>query len=181
MRSQRAGRVSVRAAAGAAAITLLLAGCGAGSGQGPSTTRTAAKQGSNATVARGGGVSIQTATGTAGSYLTGQSGRALYLWLGDRHDVPSCSGACASAWPPVIARGKPAAAGAAQATELGTVRRSNGSSQLTYKGHPLYYFSGDLGAGTTNGQGSDGFGAKWWLVSPSGAAITQAPSGGSWG
>ena len=63
---------------------------------------------------------------------------------------------------------------------------------MTYKGHPLYYFAGDPSAGTTTGQGSDSFGAKWWLVSPAGVAIragapsaggsaSGSSSGGSWG
>ena len=50
--------------------------------------------------------------------------------------------------------------------------RSDGTEQVTYKGHPLYYFVADTSAGSTKGQGSDAFGAKWWLVAPSGTAIT---------
>jgi len=69
------------------------------------------------------------------------------------------------------------------ASDLGTIMRSDGSEQVTYKGHPLYYFVADTSAGSTKGQGSDGFGAKWWLIAPSGAAITasatSASSGGS--
>lgn len=64
-------------------------------------------------------------------------------------------------------------------SDLGTVKRSDGSTQVTYKGHPLYYFAGDSGAGQTNGQGSNGFGAKWWLVSPAGSSITGGGSGGA--
>ena len=55
------------------------------------------------------------------------------------------------------------------ASDLGTITRSDGTKQVTYDGHPLYYFAGDSGAGMASGQGSDGFGAKWWLVSPAGA------------
>jgi len=68
------------------------------------------------------------------------------------------------------------ASGGAKASDLGTITRSDGSKQVTYDGHPLYYFSGDSGPGTAAGQGSDGFGAKWWLVSPSGSDITAAVS-----
>ena len=70
--------------------------------------------------------------------------------------------------------GQPTAAGGAQATDLGTITRSDGTKQVTYDGHPLYYFSGDTGPGTDKGQGIDGFGAKWWLVAPSGSSITTA-------
>jgi Secreted repeat of unknown function len=68
------------------------------------------------------------------------------------------------------------ASGSAVASDLGTITRSDGSKQVTYDGHPLYYFSGDSGAGTASGQGSDGFGAKWWLVSPSGSDVTASVS-----
>jgi hypothetical protein len=63
------------------------------------------------------------------------------------------------------------------AAELGTTKRSDGSMQVTYNGHPLYYYEGDTAAGQTTGQGSNGFGAKWWLVTPSGSAITGSNSG----
>jgi hypothetical protein len=66
------------------------------------------------------------------------------------------------------------AGGGAKATDLGTITRSDGAKQATYDGHPLYYFVGDSGPGQTAGQGSDNFGAKWWLVAPSGAEITAA-------
>jgi hypothetical protein len=69
--------------------------------------------------------------------------------------------------------------GAASASDLGTVTRANGSQQVTYKGHPLYYFLEDATRGSTKGQGSSNFGAKWWLVAPSGAAITVHGSSGS--
>jgi hypothetical protein len=68
------------------------------------------------------------------------------------------------------------AADGAKAADLGTITRSDGSKQVTYLGHPLYYFAGDSGPGQTNGQGSNGFGAKWWLVAPAGTKITVADS-----
>ena len=68
------------------------------------------------------------------------------------------------------------AAGSAKASDLGTITRSDGTKQVTYDGHPLYYFVGDSGPGTATGQGSDGFGAKWWLVSPTGSDITASVS-----
>jgi hypothetical protein len=88
--------------------------------------------------------------------------------------MSACSGACASAWPPVT--GTATAAGSAKASDLGTITRSDGTKQVTYDGHPLYYFVGDSGPGTASGQGSDNFGAKWWLVSPAGSDITASVS-----
>jgi predicted lipoprotein with Yx(FWY)xxD motif len=107
-----------------------------------------------------------------GTYLTDGSGRAVYLWVKDSTNKSNCSGACVGAWPPVTASGTVTAAGSAKASDLGSITRSDGSKQVTYDGHPLYYFVGDSSAGQTKGQGSDGFGAKWWLVAPNGAQIT---------
>jgi secreted repeat protein with Y-X4-D motif len=87
-----------------------------------------------------------------------------------------CSGACAGAWPPVTATGTVTASGSAVASDLGTITRSDGTKQVTYDGHPLYYFVGDSGPGSDSGQGSNSFGAKWWLVAPSGSAITGSVS-----
>ena len=120
------------------------------------------------------GTVITAHAGSAGTFLTNGSGRAVYLWAKDGMNMSACSGACAAAWPPVPATGTLTATGGAKASDLGTITRSDGTKQATYDGHPLYYFVGDSAAGQTNGQGSDNFGAKWWLVAPSGAEITAA-------
>jgi hypothetical protein len=73
-----------------------------------------------------------------------------------------------------MASGTVTASGGASASDLGTTTRSDGTKQVTYDGHPLYYYVGDSGAGTASGQGSDSFGAKWWLVSPSGSDVTAS-------
>jgi predicted lipoprotein with Yx(FWY)xxD motif len=120
------------------------------------------------------GTVIGTQAGSAGAFLTAGSGRAVYLWAADGMSMSACSGACATAWPPVPATGTLTATGGAKASDLGTITRSDGTKQVTYDGHPLYYFVGDSAAGQTNGQGSDNFGAKWWLVASSGAKITAS-------
>src|SRR5580704_17857270 len=120
------------------------------------------------------GTVITTEAGPAGAFLTAGSGRAVYLWAKDGMNMSACSGACAAAWPPVTATGKLTATGGAKASDLGTITRSDGTKQVTYDGHPLYYFVGDSAAGQANGQGSDNFGAKWWLVASSGAEITAS-------
>src|ERR1700722_110175 len=140
-----------------------------------------------------GGTVITTAKSSAGTVLANSSGRAVYLWVKDTGDMSNCNGACAGAWPPVTTTGTPTATGGAKASDIGTITRSDGSKQVTYDGHPLYYFSGDSGPGTATGQGSDGFGAKWWLVAPTGSDITagvasltagsspaSSSAGGSW-
>jgi hypothetical protein len=90
--------------------------------------------------------------------------------------MSACSGACAGAWPPVTASGTVTATGGAQSSDLGTITRSDGTKQVTYDGHPLYYFAGDSGPGMSSGQGSDQFGAKWWLVTPAGNDVTGSVS-----
>ena len=117
---------------------------------------------------------IKTTAGSTGAFLTSSSGRAIYLWVKDGKNMSACNGACAGAWPPVTTTGSVTAGSGVTASDLGTITRSGGTKQVTYDGHPLYYFSGDSAAGQTSGQGSDGFGAKWWLVSPAGTQITSA-------
>jgi predicted lipoprotein with Yx(FWY)xxD motif len=115
---------------------------------------------------------IATASASGNKFLVSGTGHAIYLWAKDGKNSSACTGACASAWPPVPATGKVTAAGGAVSKDLGTITRSDGTKQVTYDGHPLYYFAGDSGPGQANGQGSDNFGAKWWLVAPSGADVT---------
>jgi predicted lipoprotein with Yx(FWY)xxD motif len=126
--------------------------------------------------AASGGTVITTAKSSAGTVLTNGSGKAVYVWTKDTGDMSNCNGACAGAWPPVTTTGTATAAGSAKASDIGTITRSDGTKQVTYDGHPLYYFAGDSGPGTASGQGSDGFGAKWWLVAPTGSDVTASVS-----
>jgi predicted lipoprotein with Yx(FWY)xxD motif len=159
------------------AAGLLAAACGTAAGSttaGSAPTGTPASGSTTATV-------IESHAGSAGSFLTNASGRAVYLWAADSMNKSMCSGACAQAWPPVTSMGQVTAAHGAKTADLGTITRSDGTKQVTYSGHPLYYFAGDSGPGQTNGQGSDSFGAKWWLVTPAGAKITAADTAASTG
>lgn len=122
---------------------------------------------------------VGTANGSVGTYLTGASGRALYIWVADSSGKSACSGACAQAWPPLTDSSTPKVTGGAQAADLSLITRSDGTKQVAYKGRPLYYYAGDTGAGSTNGQGSNQFGAKWWLISPSGGTVGSSSSSAS--
>jgi len=164
--------VPVKLAAPLAVALLAAAACsssGSSSGSTSSTSSPAAGSGSSAS-----STVITTKTSSGGSFLTNGAGRAIYLFMADSTGKSACSGACAAAWPPVIAAGQPTAAGGAQASDLSTITRSDGTKQVTYDGHPLYYFEGDTGPGTDKGQGLNGFGALWYLVAPSGSSITTA-------
>lgn len=156
---------------------LLTAACSSSGSSSSSTSAAATPAGGSATsaaAAAGSGLVITTKSGSAGAFLTDGSGRAVYLWAKDAMDSSACSGACAGAWPPVTTTGAVTASGGANKADLSTITRSGGAKQAVYDGHPLYYFSGDSGPGQVNGQGSDAFGAKWWLVDPAGTSITAA-------
>ncbi|MDQ2782788.1 MAG: hypothetical protein M3Y26_09705 [Actinomycetota bacterium] len=119
-----------------------------------------------------GGATLGTRTGALGTYLTDGAGRSLYLFMSDSPTTSTCNGSCVSAWPPFTSASPPDVSGGSEAGQVGTITRSDGSRQVTYSGHLLYYFSGDSRDGQTNGQGKKGFDAPWWLVSPAGVAIT---------
>jgi predicted lipoprotein with Yx(FWY)xxD motif len=101
--------------------------------------------------------------------FTGQ-GRAIYLFARD-HGKSACYGACAKAWPPVLTKGKPTAGTGVRASLLGTLRRKDGTQQVTYAGHPLYRFVNDKKAGEITCQNVSQFGAKWLVLTPAGNAV----------
>ena len=162
-------------ALGVALLTVACSSSGSSSSSAPASAATPAGGSTgSAAAAAGSGLVITTKSGSAGAFLTDGSGRAVYLWMKDGKDSSACSGACAGAWPPVTATGAVTASGGVNTADLSTITGSGGAKQVVYDGHPLYYFSGDSGPGQVNGQGSDGFGAKWWLVDPAGTSITAS-------
>lgn len=150
------------------ATVALAAACGSSSG---GATASGAATSSVAAGAAG-GASIALTKG----HLTDGSGRTVYLWENDTAGKSTCTGACAKVWAPVTASGAPSPAGGLTSAKLTTVTRGDGTTQLAYAGHPLYYYLADKSPGDTNGQGSNDFGAKWWELSASGQAITSAAS-----
>src|SRR4030095_10543868 len=107
-----------------------------------------------------------------GMVLVDGSGRTLYLFEKDQPNQSVCAGACAAAWPVDQSSGTPKAGSGVTASMLGTITRSDNTAQVTYNKHPLYYFSGDSGAGQQHGQGVDAFGAAWFAVGPAGGAVS---------
>lgn len=168
------GRLLAMSAALAAATLAFSACSSSGSGSGGSGASSSAP---TATQASSGAV-VSTTTGPDGTYLSNSAGRAIYLWVADTSTKSTCTGACAAAWPPVTTHGQPQAAGEARAKLLGTTKRADGSLQVTYAGHPLYFYAGDSGK-ATDGQGLDTYGALWWLVDRSGKAITTTAGAGT--
>ena len=155
-------------------LALVVAGCGSSSSSSNSAMPAAASSSSGPTVA-----SSSTALG---KIVVDGKGRTLYLFAKDTGMQSTCSGACATNWPPYTAASKPAAGSGVSGGAISLVKRSDGAKQVTLDGHPLYYFTGDQSAGQENGQGVDAFGAKWWAVAPSGTSVmVPAKSSGGGG
>ena len=143
----------------AAALALALAAAGV-------ATAAAVTHQSSASGAKGTVVLRQT---TLGKVLATRSGKTLYLFMADRRRGKSaCYGQCATYWPPLLVTRKPTAGAGLKARLLGTIKRKNGTRQITYAGHPLYRFGGDSSSGDVKGQG---LGGVWHAMAPSGDPI----------
>jgi predicted lipoprotein with Yx(FWY)xxD motif len=116
---------------------------------------------------------VKTGTSSLGRILVDGKSHTLYLFEKDKRGRSACSGACAANWPPLLTKDAPKAGASARASLLGTIRRSDGTTQVTYNKHPLYTFVGDAGRrGATSGEGVDAFGARWYVVAAKGTAKT---------
>jgi predicted lipoprotein with Yx(FWY)xxD motif len=166
------------------ASALLAAGCGSSSKSSSATSAASgsptASQTSTSTAATtpatGAGVAVTAKHASKlGTILAAGSKKlTVYMFEGDKGASSSCSGACVSMWPPVTTSGSPAASGGAMSADLGTITRSDGATQVTYKGHPLYFFARDKDSGDAYGQGVKGFGADWYVLAPSGSKVDKS-------
>jgi predicted lipoprotein with Yx(FWY)xxD motif len=156
----RYGSVSSSTAAASSASSAPSASSGASSAPAPSS---------------GSAVVVSTKQGKLGTVLAaGGKHLTVYMFEGDRGASSSCVGACAHVWPPVITSGAPMASGEAVAGDLGTITRHDGTMQVTYKGHPLYWFARDGDTSDAYGQGVMGFGASWYVLSPTGSKVDKS-------
>jgi predicted lipoprotein with Yx(FWY)xxD motif len=149
----------------AVAATLTLAACsnstsagGYGGGSSSTSTSSAMPAGSAAEVATA-------SVGDLGTVLVDGNGMTLYLFQSDTGSTSTCTGTCASTWPALTTSGSATTGGKADASMLGTSTRSDGTTQVTYDGHPLYLYSGDTAAGQANGEGIGGI---WFAVTTQG-------------
>ena len=174
----------------AVAALIVLAGCGSSGSSSSSSASTAAAAATTSTAttpaattaasSSSGGAVIVTKHSKLGTVLaTGPKKLTVYLFEGDKGGQSACTGACAQAWPPVTSTAAAQAGGAVVAADLGTITRSDGTTQVTYHGHPLYIFTKDKDDGDAYGQGVKAFGADWYVLSPSGAKIDSDSAGGS--
>ena len=109
-------------------------------------------------------MALKTAKGGAGIWLTDSAGRTPYIYTRDKGTTSECYGACAKAWPPLTTTGPVTISGQFTVQkDVGVTTRTDGTKQVTYGGHPLYYYKGDTAPGQTNGQG---VGGVWFLIGP---------------
>jgi predicted lipoprotein with Yx(FWY)xxD motif len=121
------------------------------------------------------GTQVKAAKTSLGRVLVDGHGKTLYLFAIDKRGKSVCAGQCTTFWPPLLTTGAKSVAGTGvKASLLGTTKRTGGKLQVTYNGHPLYFFKEDAKAGQTKGEGMNGFGGLWWAVSPAGAAVKHA-------
>ena len=160
------------ATAAIALVALVVAGCGGGDEQATAASGNSQPAAGSSTI----GVSN---IGGLGSVLVDSQGRTVYLFEKDTGPKSTCFGACATEWPPVTTNDKPSAGKGVSASMLGTTKRSDGTTQVTYNGHPLYLFQADQKPGDATGQNVDAFGAKWYVLSPAGDKVEgEATSSG---
>jgi predicted lipoprotein with Yx(FWY)xxD motif len=130
----------------------------------PASTSAAPNSAAPSSTASGSTLALKTASGKAGIWLTNTAGRALYIYTKDKGTTSECYGACAATWPPLTATGQVTISGKYTVSkDLGFTTRTDGTKQVTYGGHPLYYFKGDTAPGQTNGEGAEGV---WFLIGP---------------
>jgi predicted lipoprotein with Yx(FWY)xxD motif len=164
-------RSIVTVLAGAAVVpALVLSACGDddSNNSASTTTQPGTQNGQSGTV--------DVAKTDLGNILVDEQGRTLYLFLKDSGTTSECSGECANDWPPLEVSGTPTVGTGAEASMVATTARSDGKTQVTYNGHPVYRFEGDKKAGDTNGEGLVAFGAGWFALSPAGDQVSSSAS-----
>ena len=144
---------------------LAAAGCGSTGGSNTSDSSAPPK------TANGQSATVGITNENLGNILVDSHGRTLYLFQRDTGTNSTCTGACATEWPPLRVTAKPTVGGGATASIVATSARSDGKPQVTYNGHPLYLFAGDQKPGDTNGQGVNAFGGLWYALSSAGNQI----------
>ena len=115
------------------------------------------------------GTVIKSAKSQFGMMLFDGTGQAIYLFDKEQSTKPECYGACAEAWPPVLTKGSPTAANGAKQDLLGTTKRTDGTTQVTYGDHPLYFYAHEA-KNEVKCHNIQGFGGLWLVVTPAGRA-----------
>jgi predicted lipoprotein with Yx(FWY)xxD motif len=177
-RTQRRRRGALLALPALAAAALTLAACSpsaAGSASSPYGGSPPAP--STASAPANSGAALAARSTSLGTILTDGRGFTLYAFEADKGTTSACADACAAAWPPVTASSPSPRIGTGVTQSLvGQTRRADGTTQLTYAGHPMYLFAQDSGPGSTSGQGLQAFGARWYVLTATGQEVTTGSS-----
>jgi predicted lipoprotein with Yx(FWY)xxD motif len=152
---------------------LLVSACSSSGDQKPATPAYGATASATAAANATGPAHVMTAQNPLGTILTDDRGRALYLFVADTGTTSTCTGDCAKEWPPLTTTGAPVAGAGVDRAMLATTPRTDGTTQISYNGHPLYYYDDDKGPGTTEGQGEHKWGAAWYVLTPAGVKIDR--------
>jgi predicted lipoprotein with Yx(FWY)xxD motif len=153
-----------------AAGLFVIGGCGSSSDSSADTVAPAGTAPA-ASAAAANGPKLKITDSDYGRILADGRGRALYLFTADHGKGSSCSGDCATAWPPYLVKSSPTGISGARQGLVGTARRSDGRLQATYAGRPLYYYEGDHSPGEVNCQAAYEFGGYWYVVRSTGKAV----------
>jgi predicted lipoprotein with Yx(FWY)xxD motif len=165
-------------AAGLAALALTVSACASSSSSSAAAGNTPAAAAASSGPAASGGTSLEVMTIGSQQVVTNAQGRTLYWFAPDTSTKSNCTGSCATYWPPVKG---PATAMSGVTGTLGTITRSDGTTQATYDGHPLYTYVGDTASGQAKGNGKNLSGGLWYEMTVSGAtpaASASASTGG---
>jgi len=154
------------------AAAVVIAGCGGSGGSAGSGSQGSYSK-AHPSPAAGAAPTVALGPSKFGKILVDSHGRTLYDFVADRTTTSTCYGACASLWPPLTVSGAPKAGPQVRASLLGTTKRTDGTSEATYNGHPLYYYAGDTKPGDTTGQNVNQFGALWYVLTPNGTEVTH--------
>jgi predicted lipoprotein with Yx(FWY)xxD motif len=174
-------KIPILAAVTLVAAALLAAGCGSSSNAASSGTSSKSSGGgygygapatsATTTMPASGSATVSSRMTSLGQILVDGNGMTIYLFEKDTGTTSMCDSSCAKYWPPVTTTGAPKAGSGATAAMLGTTKRADGTTQVTYNGHPLYLYAGDKNPGDVAGQGMNAFGALWYVVSPAGKEV----------
>ena len=163
------------------AAALLAAGCGSSSNAASGSTSSKSTGGgygygapaasTTTTMPSTGSATVASRMTSLGQILVDGNGMTIYLFEKDKGTTSMCDASCAQFWPPVTTSGAPKAGSGVTAAKLGTTKRADGTTEVTYNGHPLYLYTGDKSPGDVTGQGLNAFGALWYVVSPAGMEV----------
>ena len=164
--------------AGLAALALTVSACASSASSSSGTAANTPAAGGSSSSAAAGGSTVTEKTIGSQQVVVDSSGMTLYWFAIDTPTKSNCSGQCATFWPPVKG---PVTAGSGVTGTLGTITRSDGTTQATYDGHPLYTFVGDKSPGQNTGNGKNLSGGLWWEMTVSGSTppAGAAAGGGS--